>query len=136
MPPKLGCPYHFLGDNHIFGYSICNIGTKSDRIDIGGIMKNYETGTGKGIGNGTGKGGKRETIRATNWASKLRLGANNDPLDDGICADLDQDSHPNRLKRHSPQNFGLERGEQSGMPSIGGEILAVVRTLMPSTRAP
>ena len=94
-------------------------------------MKNYETGTGKGIGNGTGTGAKRETIRATNWASKLRLGANNDPLDDGICADLDQDSRPSRLKTHSRQNLGFASGGQSGMPLIGGEILSVVRTLMP-----
>jgi len=25
--------YHFLRENHIFGYSICNIGTKSDLIE-------------------------------------------------------------------------------------------------------
>ena len=98
-------------------------------------MRNSETGTGKGTGTGTGTGAKRETIRATNWASKLRLGANNDPLDDGICADLDQDSRQDRrtFPQAFPQapHFGMPSVGESGMPSIAGEILAVVRTLMP-----
>ncbi len=98
-------------------------------------MKNSETGTGKGTGTGTGTGAKRETIRATNWASKLRLDANSDPLDDGICADLDQDSRQDRpaFPQAFPQapHFGLPSVGESGMPSISGEILAVVRTLMP-----
>lgn len=94
-------------------------------------MKHSETGIGNGIGNGMGHGTRRETIRTTNWASKLRLGTNSDPLDDGICADLDLDPQQNRLKTDQPQNFGFEGVGQSGMPSIGGEILAVVRTLMP-----
>lgn len=98
-------------------------------------MKNYETGTGKGTGTETGTGAKRETIRATNWASKLRLGANSDPLDDGICADLDQD--PRQDRRTFPQafpqapHFDMPSVGESGMPSIAGEILTVVRTLMP-----
>lgn len=90
-------------------------------------MKKYESGN----GNGTGTGAKRETIRATNWASKLRLGVNSDTLDDGICADLDRDSRQDRPHPSQAPHFGMPSVGESGLPSIAGEILAVVRTLMP-----
>lgn len=81
------------------------------------------------------RGARRETIRTTNWASKLRLGTNLDassePLDDGCCADLDQDT-----KEHGPFDtqrylFGIPSVGVAGLPTIGAEILGVVRLLMP-----
>ncbi len=90
-------------------------------------MKKYESGN----GTGTGTGAKRETIRATNWASKLRLGFNSDSLDDGICADLDRDSRQDRPHPPQASHFGMPSVGENGLPSIAGEILAVVRTLMP-----
>ncbi len=88
-------------------------------------MKNPETGSGKQIGS------RRETIRTTNWAAQLKIGPNGESLDDGICADLDQDSGQGQPTQSPTYFFGMPSVADGGMPSIAGEILDVVRSLMP-----
>lgn len=78
-----------------------------------------------------GKETRQKTIRTTNWASKLRLGPNGEFLDDGICADLDRESRQDVRKPSPTYLFGMPSVGETGMPSIAGEILAVVRLLMP-----
>lgn len=73
---------------------------------------------------------RRETIRTTDWASKLRLGINGENIDDGICADLDQDAQRTPKTAENSYLFGMPSIASGGMPSVAGEIFAVVKSMM------
>ena len=71
---------------------------------------------------------KPETIRTTDWASQLRLGPREDVMDDGGCADLDA-HHLSANDRGSPLRF--DRAAPTGVPTIGAEVLNLVRSMLP-----
>ncbi len=89
----------------------------------------------------THRGTRRETIRTTDWASRLRLGghgaeeSHGDPVDDGCCADLDQDFTQTPRTTESNYVFGMAVADATGNPTIGSEILGVVRSLMPRAQS-
>lgn len=72
---------------------------------------------------------KPETIRTTDWASKLRLGPREGVIDDGGCADLDA-SHDDRAGATCAP-LRLDRSTRAGVTTIGTEVLDVVRSMLP-----
>lgn len=72
---------------------------------------------------------KPQTIRTTDWASKLRLGPREGVIDDGGCADLDSAHDEGNIEAAMPLRF--DRALLTDGMTIGSEVLNVVRSMLP-----